>query len=125
MHELGIASNIIEGVQAEVEKRGAIHASRVSIRVGELSAVDPDALRFAFESLVRDTPFFDLVLDIQICPLTYRCRNCAHSFCPQGWTSDCPSCGAPNAECVGGDELDLAYLEMEDESSGTGAQSPQ
>lgn len=115
MHELGIASAILETVRAESEKHGEARATRVAVRVGELSAVDPEALRFDFDAMIRDTPLSGLALEIQVCPLRYRCRACGLGFASPEFISDCPSCGAAGGECAGGDELDLAFLEMEDE----------
>jgi hydrogenase nickel incorporation protein HypA/HybF len=125
VHELSIASAIVEAVQGEVAKRGSAHARRVAVRVGEFSAVDPDSLRFAFDALIRDTPLLDLILEIEVCPLRFRCRDCGECVTASEWIEICPSCGSRGVDRVGGDELDLAYLEMEYESSGDRAQSPQ
>jgi len=125
VHELGIASAIIEAVHAEMGKRGEARPSRISVRIGELSAVDPEALRFAFDALVRGTDLAKLILEIQECPARYQCRACGKTFSSREWITDCPACGARDAQCVGGDELDLAYMEIENEPSGIGAQSTQ
>ena len=55
MHELGIASSILDCVRAEASRRPGSHISKVGIRLGELSGVDADALQFGFECLVKDT----------------------------------------------------------------------
>ena len=125
MHELGIASAIIEAVRGEAEKRAPAHPCRVAVRIGEFSAVDPDSLRFAFDALIRDTPYVDLILEIEICPLRFLCRDCGECATASEWIEICPACGSRGVDRVGGDELDFAYLEMEYESSGDRAQSPQ
>jgi hydrogenase nickel incorporation protein HypA/HybF len=124
VHELGIATAILEAVRAEAQNRAA-RPYRVGLRIGELAAVSPDALRFAFEVLTRDTDLEPLVLEIEICPLRYRCRECAHVFDVKDFAFACPRCGAPRTECIGGDELEFDYVEVEDEPDPAQAQSAQ
>jgi hypothetical protein len=39
----------------------------VGVRLGQYAGVDPDSLRFCFESLVKNTPLDPLSLDITLC----------------------------------------------------------
>ena len=93
MHEMSIASSVMEAVQKEAEARGAVRVASIGLRIGELAAVDEDSLRFCFEVLVQDTEFARTELKI---------------------------------EHTSGFELDLAYLELEenDGTNSAGAQSP-
>jgi hydrogenase nickel incorporation protein HypA/HybF len=114
MHELGIASSIFEAVQSEAARRPDARVARVGVRVGEFSSVDPEALRFSFEVLVKDTRFSPLPLEIELCPLRQRCPACGYSFVVQDYATLCPRCGEKRTECVGGTELELSYLELEE-----------
>jgi hydrogenase nickel incorporation protein HypA/HybF len=114
MHELGIASSIFETVQSEARHRPGARISRVGVRVGEFSSVDPEALKFSFEVLVKDTPFSTLPLEIELSPMRNRCPSCGHSFVVVDYATTCPQCGEQHTECVGGMELELAYLELEE-----------
>lgn len=114
MHELGIASSIFEAVQSEAKQRPDARISRVGVRVGEFSSVDPEALKFSFEVLVKDTHFSGLPLDIELCPLQNRCPACGHSFVVVDYATACPSCAEQHTECIGGTELELSYLELEE-----------
>jgi hydrogenase nickel incorporation protein HypA/HybF len=89
------------------------------VRIGELSALDPDALRFCFEAITSDTDLAGLELEIEICPFRYRCRACGHEFVVQDYQSQCPQCASLETECIGGQELDLAYLEVEEYGAGS------
>lgn len=123
MHELGIASAILDTVNAEMQDRGGARPQRVGLRIGELAAVDPEALRFAFEVLTQDSDYSGLALDFEICPLRHRCRDCDHAFDVKDYVFVCPRCGSLHTECIGGDELELAYLEVEDGESAARTQS--
>src|SRR3974377_1327905 len=68
MHEIGIASSILECVAAEAEKHPGAQLASVCVRIGELSNVDKDALEFAFEALTRDTGLEHLKLVVERVP---------------------------------------------------------
>ncbi|MEU0222561.1 hydrogenase maturation nickel metallochaperone HypA, partial [Streptomyces sp. NPDC006265] len=53
MHELSIATAIIERADELARADGTAAVSKVTVRVGELAGVVPDALGFAFE-VARD-----------------------------------------------------------------------
>src|ERR1700722_18088167 len=54
MHEMSIAASMLEAVQAESARRGA-HVLAVGVKIGALSGVGSESLRFCFDALVRDT----------------------------------------------------------------------
>ena len=114
MHELGIASSILDAVRKEAEKRPGVHVTKVGVRIGELSGVVPDALSFGFECLVKGTDLDPLALVIETVPRRQRCAPCDFTFeAPDGGLA-CPRCGRAETLFAGGDELDLAYLEVEE-----------
>jgi len=84
------------------------------LRIGELAGVDPDALAFSFQALTGGTDWERLTLEIETCPRRHRCPSCGNTFRVADYRFACPACGAPRTECVGGDELDLAYVELEE-----------
>ncbi|HKS76761.1 MAG TPA: hydrogenase maturation nickel metallochaperone HypA [Terriglobales bacterium] len=126
MHEMGIANSVIEGVRREMRRYPASVASKVGVKIGELTAIDPEALRFCFEAMLRDTDLAGLRLEIEICPRRHRCRACGNQFVVENYEFRCPLCGNAESECVSGDELELAYIEVEDhEPSAVGEKSSQ
>jgi hydrogenase nickel incorporation protein HypA/HybF len=114
MHEMGIANSILEGVAAELRRRPGSRAVKVGVRIGELAGVDPDALSFAFEALTIETPLAGLALDVEYRALRCRCRECSHEFEARNFELSCPACHSLNTGRISGDELEFAYLEIED-----------
>ncbi len=114
MHEMGIASSILGGVEAELQRHPGNRAIKVGVRIGELSGVDPDALSFAFEALTIDTDFAGLALDIEYVAPRSRCRECSREFDVRNYELFCPDCGSMNTERLSGDELQFTYLELEE-----------
>jgi hydrogenase nickel incorporation protein HypA/HybF len=119
MHEMGIASSILDAVQRESRRRPGLVPRKVGVRIGELSGVNPDALRFSFEILARESDFPTIQLEIQACPRRHLCPECDLEFPVIEFDSQCPRCGHETARCVSGDELDIVYLEMEAYESNT------
>jgi hydrogenase nickel incorporation protein HypA/HybF len=119
MHELGIAQSVLDAVAVEAARHPGARPVKVVVRVGELAAVDPDALQFSFEVLTSETEFQDLQLEIEICPRRHRCLECETEFDVKDLDFRCPRCGAVRNQCVSGDQLELGYLELEDHESST------
>ncbi len=114
MHELGIANSVLEAVQTEAARHPGAVVRKVAVSVGELAGVDPEALAFSFEAMTAGTEWQHLVLEIQMRPRLNRCPACGLNFHVIDYQFACPECGAFETECTGGDELELAYLEMEE-----------
>jgi hydrogenase nickel incorporation protein HypA/HybF len=114
VHELSIANAILDAVREERARLNAARVIKVGVRIGELAGVDPEALSFGFEVLVKDTDLEPLRLEIEFTSRRYECSQCGHVFTVVDYQVDCPDCGAADTRCIGGDELELAYLEVED-----------
>jgi len=115
MHELGIASSIVDRANAACERNGGARVTKVGVRIGEISGVDVDALTFAFESLCKGTAMEHVVLDVEYCKRRQRCNACATEFEPESFVTTCPTCRGDDSECVAGKELDVVFVEIEDE----------
>ncbi|HUA61386.1 MAG TPA: hydrogenase maturation nickel metallochaperone HypA [Verrucomicrobiae bacterium] len=114
MHEMGIASSVLEAVQAEAARRPGAVPVKIAVRVGELSGIDPDALAFSFEALVAGTDLHSLKLEIETRPRQHRCQDCGAAFAVVDYDFACPTCGGLRTQYIGGDELELLYLELEE-----------
>jgi hydrogenase nickel incorporation protein HypA/HybF len=114
MHEMGIASSVLEAVRAEAARHSGAQPRKVGLRIGELAAVDPSALEFCFEALIRETELAELEIEIEVCSRRHRCPSCGAEFDIKDYAFQCPGCGEAGTECIGGDQLELAYLELEE-----------
>ena len=111
---MSIANSIIRQIRREARLRGAAHVRCVGLKIGELAGIDAEALRFCFEALVRDTELNGIELQIEFSPRRHRCPTCGNSFAIVNYELKCPLCGEPNTEYVSGDELEIAYVEVQD-----------
>jgi hydrogenase nickel incorporation protein HypA/HybF len=114
MHEMGMAYSVINTVRAEAARSHGPRPRKVGLRIGKLAAVDPEALRFCFEALTRGTDLESVELEIEIRPRRHHCRGCGTEFEVKDYDFACPQCRGSDSECISGDELEVAYLEVED-----------
>ena len=112
MHELSIAENLIEVIDAHVAEGGFARCTAVTVRVGLLTAVDEEALSFAFESLCEQSGHDVIELGVERTFPIAEC-TCGHSFEVTDLLYECPECGSVTAPMRGGDELEVIRLEVE------------
>jgi hydrogenase nickel incorporation protein HypA/HybF len=117
MHEVGIANSILEAARAEMALHTTARPIRITVRIGELAAVDPEALRFCFDALKRDTELAMLELTIEVCPRKHRCPACGAESIVAGYDFRCSLCGEEKTEFISGDQLELVSMEMEEYES--------
>jgi hydrogenase nickel incorporation protein HypA/HybF len=126
MHEMGIANSVLEAVRTEMGLHPGTYPCKVGVRIGEMAAIDPEALRFCFEAIILGTDLESLALGIEVCPRRHRCQLCGREFVVRDYDSRCPQCANLETTCISGDELELAYLEIEEYGpSAVGAKSTQ
>jgi hydrogenase nickel incorporation protein HypA/HybF len=118
MHELSIAESIADSVRQHAALRGGRRVRRIGVRVGDTSGVNAEALDFCFAIVVRGTDLEGAALDLERVPVRFRCEACGHEFEPAEFDPRCPACGVERGRLSGGDELSLAYLELDDEEPG-------
>jgi hydrogenase nickel incorporation protein HypA/HybF len=114
MHELGIAQSLLEIVEHEAQPYAGARVRRIWLRIGKLSTVVPDALRFAFDAVTRGGMAEGAVLEIEEVPLAIRCHACNEVCIVEDPFMICPQCGAADVEMISGKELEIRSMEIED-----------
>lgn len=116
MHEMGIAANIYELAQQSVSGHGPGRLLKVRVAIGELSAVEPDLLRYAWEATTSVTPDAGCEMEVEWHPARQFCPSCKQdrSRSEGSWLRICTECGGP-LRVEGGTELDLLQIEYDSE----------
>lgn len=113
MHELGIAQSALQLALDKACRERAARVTRIVLRVGALSGVDQEALRFAFTAILPGTPAAGAILQIDPVPAVAYCSDCRQDFTlEENFFLECPKCGGSNATIKQGRELDLVRLEL-------------
>jgi hydrogenase nickel incorporation protein HypA/HybF len=108
VHELSIAQSVVERVTERAAGRQVV---RVRLRVGRLSGVVPDALRFSFDLVTEGTSAQGAVLEIEEPEGRACCRTCAADFVLRDLVLLC-ECGSADVELLSGSELMVSSMEV-------------
>ncbi|MGK7909653.1 MAG: hydrogenase maturation nickel metallochaperone HypA [Synechococcus sp.] len=112
MHEVGLMENALAIALDYATREQAERINKLSMRVGTLSGVEPDALRFAFDIVTQNTIAEGAQLDIEYCATRCYCATCQSEFEPVEMGYDCPVCHTWSSSILQGKELELASLEV-------------
>ncbi len=113
MHELGITQSLVEIAERAASEQGAQRVLTLTVEIGELAGVVPDAVAFCFEACVHGTLLEGSQLLIRSIPGRAHCAGCATEVAVEPMTIACPACGSFALERRQGEELRLLELEIE------------
>ena len=109
MHELSITASVVEACSRWANGARVL---RVTLEVGELSCVMPDALRFCYDVCTLDTPLQGSELEIVRVPARARCRACGRQVELHSLLDTC-ACGGFDFDWQSsGDELMIRSMEV-------------
>lgn len=108
MHELGVTQAIVESV---LERTAPARVARVVLRIGKLSAILPDAVRFCFDLCTEGTAMEGATLQIIETPGRVRCRTCGLDAVVDRPVGLC-ACGSIELDWIEGEELILQSVEL-------------
>jgi hydrogenase nickel incorporation protein HypA/HybF len=115
MHEMGIAMRIVEiaisAIPPDIEDA---RIERVNLKVGRLTAVVPESLRFCFSIASSDTPLAGASLEIEETPIVVECDECGAETTIERPLFACGECGSGKVTIVSGRELDILSIEVAD-----------
>jgi hydrogenase nickel incorporation protein HypA/HybF len=110
MHEYSLVRAMVDRVEQEARARQATAVSRLAVRIGAMSGVEPELFASAF-TLCRDGILAGTELEIRRAEAAWACPKCAAAI-PTGAVLRCAGCDVP-ARLVSGDEILLERIEME------------
>ena len=113
MHELSLMEALRDQALAAAHADGASRITAIRLRVGELTGVEIEALRFAFPVVMAGTMAAGAELRIEREPAECFCAACAAPFPASDGCCDCPRCGAISRQLLRGRDLQLLELEVE------------
>ena len=113
MHEMSLAESVLELVAAAARREAATRVRLVVLEIGQLAAVEPEALRFCFAAVTRDTVAAGAMLEIAEVPGSGWCAQCAATVPMAERHAECPQCGAYPLEATGGTEMRVREIGIE------------
>lgn len=118
VHELSIAASIVKAASEHLRQLGGGRIRSVNLRIGALSCVHEDALRYGFALVREGTPLATATLAITAVPVRIWCPGCRLESELSGIQRfACPACGHLSGDVRAGRELDIDSLEIETEGT--------
>jgi hydrogenase nickel incorporation protein HypA/HybF len=109
VHELSLCDAILGTTMKYAEGRPV---SQVTVRIGHLRQVVPDALRFGWELVTEPTDLQGCELVIEQVPATVECRECRAVTTLEMPILSCGTCGSFEVTLLTGEEFLLVALEL-------------
>jgi hydrogenase nickel incorporation protein HypA/HybF len=113
MHELAVCQGLMNQVEQIAQRENAERVTRILLRVGPLSGVEPQLLIDAFSIASAGTVAERARLDIEAQKVRVKCLSCGAESDAQPNRLLCESCGDFRTRLVSGDEMMLMSLELE------------
>ncbi len=113
MHELSICSAIANAAAKHADGQSV---SQVTVQIGHLRQVVPDALQFSWE-VVATTTADELTqanLIVEEVPAVVECSNCGDRTTLDMPILACGSCGSFEVKLVSGEELRVVSIDLVD-----------
>lgn len=112
MHEAALALELLRTIEQVARANGALRVASARLEVGALTAVEPDALAFAFEVCARGTLAEGCALAVERVRIAISCPACGYAGPAEGL--GCPTCGAPSVHVTAGREFRLVAIDVHD-----------
>jgi hydrogenase nickel incorporation protein HypA/HybF len=113
MHELSLATEVINLAAREAKKAIALSIREITIEVGDLSGVEADAFETALGLISRDSVLEKSRISIIRTPGKGKCNACDYEFEMNHRMATCPKCKAFPSEVHGGQEFRVLSMEIE------------
>ena len=113
MHEYSIVQALLNQCEDVARENGAEKITKVVVKIGALSGVEPHLLEIAFNTFKEDSlaKGAEFVMDIQ--KLKIRCQDCGTESEFDEAHYCCPKCESLRVDVIDGEEMYLMSLEME------------
>ena len=113
MHEMALCESVLNVLQSEAQQQGFKQVKTVWLEIGELSSVEPEAMLFSFDVVMRNSLAHDAKLEIIRIPGQAWCMQCSKTVHVKKRFDECPDCGSYQLQVTAGDEMKIKELEVE------------
>ncbi len=112
MHELSLTESVVEIALEEMLEAGASRVTRIVLEIGDLSAVEPEAMAFCFSAVSSGTAAEGAELAIERVAGAGWCMACEKTVPLEERFGPCPHCGGFEVQMTEGGEMRIRELEV-------------
>lgn len=113
MHEMSLAESVREIVEDTARSNGALRVQAVRLEIGALSQVEVQAMRFAFDIVMRSSLAEGARLEIVETAGSAWCMLCSAAVQIERRGDACPGCGRHQLQVTGGERMRVLDIAIE------------
>jgi len=110
MHELSLLENVREILEEHAISQNFSKVTQVTLEIGKLSCVEPEALRFGFDVVMKGSLAENAELSITELDGLGLCQQCGQQLVMETLYEPCAWCGSPDVKIVQGMEMKVKDL---------------
>ena len=110
MHEISLLENILDILENHAKAQEFNQVKKISLKIGKLSCVEPDALRFGFDVVMKNTLAENAELEIIQTDGVGVCQRCGQTVRLETLHDPCSACGSPGVIVTQGNEMKIKDL---------------
>lgn len=112
MHELALARAVVAQLAEEAERHDFTRVRRVTLAIGALGHVEPEALAFAFDVAAAGSLAEGAALEIERIGGAAHCLGCGRDVAIRSRADLCPMCGDARLVVTDGEDMKIRELEV-------------
>ncbi len=113
MHEMSLAESVLGVIEDYASREDCLRVKIVRLEIGKLSGVEPEAMRFCFDAVVRGTLAEGAMLDIIEQDGKAWCFDCRLEVPVEARTDPCAVCGGFHLRVMEGTTMCVKEMEVE------------
>src|SRR5512135_3124638 len=113
MHEMSLAESVLQIIEDSARVQNFSRVRTVTLEIGQLAAVEPEAMRFCFDAVTRGSLAEGAKLEIVETPGQGWCMECEKAVPLQEQLALCPECGGARVQVTSGNEMRVKELEVD------------
>lgn len=113
MHEYSIVQSLIESCETHAKENNASRVTKVVVKIGVMSGVEPHLLEEAFAVFKEGSICSECEFVMNVQKVKIECAECQSVSELEKNEYVCPTCGTANVKVIDGEEMFLMQLEME------------
>ena len=110
---MALAEEVLQIVQQAARREGLHRVRALWLEIGQLASVEPEAMRFCFEAVARDSVAAGARLEFVAAAGRDWCETCAESVALAALGEACPHCGGYRLRVTGGTQMRVQQMEAE------------
>ncbi|RXJ88890.1 hydrogenase maturation nickel metallochaperone HypA [Arcobacter sp. CECT 8983] len=113
MHEYSIVQSLLESCEEHARQNESENVTKVIVKIGVLSGVEPDLLQTAFDTFKEKTVCHNAQFIINRQKVVIACLSCDEESTLEKNEFACPKCNSTQVKVIDGEDMYLMSLEIE------------